>query len=173
MRRNKLRINTFFGLSYFVFSFFGSLIPDQSRNQGHFLNTSSDTRIEVSFGANPIGQVNPKADNLSFAESSESGPGNVSFISTKPTKLPIQGTTLVPPSYSESGRVYVEPTESFVNNVSCQTLSAIGRQVCSQYPNRTITVNGSPPPGTTYTWTVDRSLALNNDNIIGAQDQPN
>lgn len=144
MSRNKLGINTFFGLSYFVFSFFGSLIPDHPRNQGQLFDRSSANRIEVSLGAIPTGQDKLTAANLSFAESPESGAGNVSFISTKPTKLPLQVTTLVAPTYSERDRVYMEPTESFVNNVNCPTLSAIGRQVCSQYPNRTITVNGSP-----------------------------
>ena len=68
MRRNKLGINTFFGLSYFVFSLLGALIPDHSRNQGHLLNTSSAYRIEFSLRANPTGQVNPTGDNLFFAE---------------------------------------------------------------------------------------------------------
>ena len=119
MRRNRLGINTFFGLSYFVFSFLGALIPDHPRNQEQFFDRSSANRVEVSLGANPIGQVNPTAANLSFAESSESGPGNVSFISTKPTKLPLQGTTLVPPTYPANGLSSVESSGMFINNAFC------------------------------------------------------
>ena len=172
MRRNRLGINTFFGLSYFVFSFFGALIPDHPRNQGHFLNSSSANRIEVSLGAMPNGQVSPKADNLSFAESPESGAGNVSFISTKPTKLPIQGTTLVPPTYPANGLKSVGMLQQEYNFLAQQspcttTVSASGvRKVCSGGKNQTITVSNAPP-NTTYTWTVG---SINN-NLVGAQDQ--
>ena len=158
MRRNKLGINTFFGLSYFVFSFLGALIPDHPRNQGQFFDRSSANRIEFSLGANPIGQVNPTADNSSCAGSPESGPGNVSFISTKPTKLPIQGTTLVPPTYSESGRGSVGSSGMFINNVSCPQLTSVSppsdpRQYCSESNIADLTPTNDPT-GTTYTWKV-------------------
>ena len=136
MSRNKLGINTIFGLSYFFISFFGSLIPDPPKNQGQLLNTSSAKHIEVSLGAMPIGQGNPKADNLAFAESPETGPRNSSFISTKPTKLPIQGSVTENPNYSKSGLEDVGPMESFTNNAFCPTpvIQAHTIYVCSGVP---------------------------------------
>ena len=154
MRRNKLGINTLFGLSYFIISFFGSLISDPLRNEGQLYTISSAKRIEVSLGANPIGEVNPTADNLSFAESPASGTGNISFISAKPTKLPIQGTNLVPPTYTANGGRSVESPDTFTDNFSCPTiLNITGRQYCSGSPISNLTPSNAPS-GTTYTWTL-------------------
>ena len=158
MRRNKLGINTFFGLSYFVFSLLGALIPDHSRNQGHLLNTSSAYRIEFSLRANPTGQVNPTGDNLFFAESTASGLGTSLFISSKPTKLPVQGTTLVPPTFPATGLSSVGTSGTFTSNFSCKPeIDNHTHIVCSGVPFQYNVLNGSDhyvPDGTTYRWII-------------------
>ena len=171
MRRNKLGINTFFGLSYFVFSLLGALIPDHSRNQGHLLNTSSAYRIEFSLRANPTGQVNPTGDNLFFAESTASGLGTSLFISSKPTKLPVQGTTLVPPTFPATGLSSVGTSGTFTSNVFCTKPEIKDHTiyVCSGVPFKyTVLPDGINnyivPENTDYFWEVANG---GNTNVVG------
>ena len=63
MKRNKLKINVFVGLSYFLFSLFGSLISaDNRENEVSLFNISLDVTIkscpgEIVISANGGSQV--------------------------------------------------------------------------------------------------------------------
>ena len=167
MRKNRLGINTLFGLSYFIISFFSSLISDPLRNDGQLYTISSEKGVKFSLGGNPIGQVNPTGDNSAYEGSLVNAPfspittkGTATSSRTNSSKLPIQDTFTASPSYPENGVSSIGSSDSFTDNFSCPTpvIQDHTIYVCSGVPIRYDVPNGVNnyivPAGTDYIWNV-------------------
>ena len=144
MRRNRLGINTFFGLSYFVFSFFGSLIPDQPRNQAP-LYTISSNRFEFSLGGNSI--ITTEGGSIfNYAWRTQYLADANEYTETK-TGIVSEDKSLLTRTLSSETAFCPAPSITRAQ----QDVICVGEKFRIAPVN---TIDGVVPAGTTYTWTI-------------------
>ena len=144
MKRNKLGINTFFGLSYFVLSFLGALIPDQPRNQDHFLNTSSANRIEVSLGGNSISTTEESSIiNFGWESSATEAKQPIFLNSTSHSQIKKEAFLKdfsVTSRDRNTSQIEPEGIYTFYQPNSLRAITSLEELICSAEPNTGLTL---------------------------------